>query len=90
MRSYNEEDSELMEAQRLKYLKSRPAPPPPPVPPKKQRGEETEFKPREITQEVRNCSKQPRELQTEVVTRVASCLIEMGSVGSSEWNVGGK
>ena len=50
-----------------------------------------EFKPREVAQEVKNCSKQPIALQSEVVSRVVSCLIEMGhSDNSDNWNRGGK
>ena len=83
----------MIEAKRLKYLKSRPAPCIPPVPPKREKlelGNETGFRPREATQEVRNCSKQPRELQSDVVSRVFSCLLEMGCCTEQEWNRGGK
>ena len=94
VRSYRREESSQIDILRLKYLKSRPYPLAPPLPPKKskiiQESENVIFQPRD-TQAVRNCSKQPKELQMEVISLVATDLLARGAVCvGDEWNRGGE
>ena len=93
MRTYRREESPQIDILRLKYLKSRPCPLAPSLPPKKSKlipeSESAIFQPRDI-QAVRNCSKQPRELQMEVVSLVTGSLLARGAVCvGDEWNRGG-
>ncbi|KAI6650344.1 tRNA (uracil-O(2)-)-methyltransferase-like [Oopsacas minuta] len=93
-RTYSKEETSRIDKLRTKYLKSRPEPSLPDIPPKRSKMNheciDTVFLPRNV-QEVRNCSKQPRQLQTEVVDLVATNLIKRGdNSAGGEWNRGGK